>query len=278
MDAVDTRLVASYAVAIAFDVLMPVVVVLWARKRLGASWKVVGWGAAAFALSQLLTRLPVVQVAQYFMRDALKASPVLLWGWVAVLSLTAGLFEETARLWAFRRPLKDFRRWRDAVGFGAGHGGLESALLVGGLAALGLVNVIALSRLDPSTLPLKPEQVAQVVEAKATIAALDWWMPLLGAYERLGGMAVHIALTVVVLQRFIRDEVKWYWFAVAAHASFNGLTVVVGKQVSAAWGKQAGAFAGEGMVTVAALLSVWVIVYFRRVEAAREAEAVPGLT
>ncbi|AEI65153.1 YhfC family intramembrane metalloprotease [Corallococcus macrosporus] len=277
MDAVDTRLVASYAVAIAFDVLMPVGVVLWARRRLGASWKVVGWGAAAFALSQLLTRLPMVQVAQYFMRDALTASSVLLGVWIAVLSLTAGLFEETARLWAFRKPLKDFRRWRDAVGFGAGHGGLESALLVGGLAVLGLVNVIVLSALDPSTLPLKPEQAAQVVEAKATISALDWWMPLLGAYERLGAMAVHIALSVVVLQRFLRGEVRWYWFAVAAHASFNALTVVVGKLATAAWGTRFGALAGEGMVTVAALLSVWVILYFRRVEAARESVA-PGLT
>ncbi|WP_163783315.1 YhfC family intramembrane metalloprotease [Myxococcus vastator] len=278
MDAVDTRLVASYAVAIAFDVLMPVGLVLWARRRLGVAWKVVGWGAAAFALSQLLTRVPLVQVAQYFMRDALKTSSVLLGVWIAVLSLTAGLFEETARLWAFRKPLKDFRRWRDAVGFGVGHGGLESALLVGGLAALGLVNVIALSSLDPSTLPLKPEQVAQVVEAKATIAALDWWMPLLGAYERLGAMVVHIALSVVVLQRFIRDAVKWYWLAVGAHACFNALTVVVGKQATAAWGQQAGAFAAEGMVTLAALASLWVILYFRRVEAARDTAAVPAPT
>ncbi|ABF86161.1 putative membrane protein [Myxococcus xanthus DK 1622] len=276
VDAVDTRLVASYAVAITFDVLMPVGMVLWARRRLGVAWKVVGWGAAAFALSQLFTRLPMVQVAQYFMRDALKTSSVLLGVWIVVLSLTAGLFEETARLWAFRKPLKDFRRWRDAVGFGVGHGGLESALLVGGLTALGLVNVIALSKLDPSTLPLKPEQVAQVVEAKATIAALDWWMPLLGAYERLGSMVVHIALSVVVLQRFIRGEVKWYWLAVGAHAFFNALTVVVGKLATAAWGPQAGAFAGEAMVTVAALVSLWVILYFRRVDAERDTAAVPA--
>ncbi len=123
VDAVDTRLVASYAVAIAFDVLMPVGVLLWARRRLGVAWKVVGWGAAAFALSQLLTRVPLVQVAQYFMRDALKTSPVVLGVWIAVLSLTAGLFEETERLWVFRKPLKDFRRWRDAVGFGVGNAG-----------------------------------------------------------------------------------------------------------------------------------------------------------
>ena len=269
----DWKLVASYAVAIAFDVLMPVAMVLWARRRLGASWKVVGWGAAAFALSQLLTRVPLVQVAQYFLRDALKASPAFMWTWVVVLSLTAGLFEETARLWVFRKPLKDFRRWRDAVGFGAGHGGLESALLVGGLAVLGLVNVIVLSGMDPSTLPLKPEQVAQVTEAKATIAGLAWWMPLLGAYERLGAMAVHIALSVVVLQCFIRGQMRWYWLAVGTHGVFNAMTVVVGKQVEGALGQQAGALAAEGMVTVGALLSLGIILYFRRDEARRDAAA-----
>lgn len=251
----DARVVASFVVAIAFDVLMPVAVVLWARRRLGVAWKVVGWGALAFALSQMFTRVPLVQVAQFFLRDALKASTVLMVAWGVVLSLTAGLFEETARLWVFQKPLRDFRRWRDAVGFGVGHGGLESAVLVGGLAVLGLINMVALSALDPSTLPLKPEQVEQVRQAKATFAALRWWEPLLGAYERAGAMVFHVAMTVLVLQRFVRGEVKWYWLAVGAHALFNGLTLAVATGV--------GPVAGEGVVTVGALLGLWVILRFR---------------
>ena len=47
------------AVAAVFDVLMPVAVVLWARRRLGVAWKVVGWGAAMTdASAELLSRLP----------------------------------------------------------------------------------------------------------------------------------------------------------------------------------------------------------------------------
>lgn len=71
---VDGRLVASFVVAIVFDVLMPVGVVLWARRRLGVAWKVVAIGAAAFALSQIFTRVPAVQVVQYLLRDALNCS------------------------------------------------------------------------------------------------------------------------------------------------------------------------------------------------------------
>nr|WP_211194579.1 YhfC family glutamic-type intramembrane protease [Pyxidicoccus fallax] len=259
------HVVASFVAAIAFDVLMPVAVVLWARRRLGVAWKVVGWGAAAFALSQLFTRLPLTQAVQFLLRDELKSSQALLVVWMAVLAFTSGLFEETARLWAFQKPLKDFRRWRDAVGFGVGHGGLESALLVAGMAALGLINMVALSSLDPSTLPLKPEQVEQVRQAKATFAALRWWEPLLGAYERMGAMVFHIAMSVLVLQRFVRGERKWYWLAVGAHALFNGLTIAAAKA--------AGAVAGEGVVTVGALVGLWVILRFRprEPEAGREA-------
>ena len=254
----------GFAVAIIFDVLMPVAVVLWARRRLGVAWKVVGWGALAFALSQLFTRVPLVQFLQFVLRDELTASPALMAAWVVILCLTAGLFEETARLWVFRGPLKDFRRWRDAVGFGVGHGGLESAVLVGGMAVLGLINLVALSLADPSTLKLPPETVEQVVKAKETFAALRWWEPLLGAYERLGAMVLHVAMSVLVLQRFIRGEVKWYWLAVGVHALFNGAAVAVGKL----WG----AVAAEGAVTVGALVCLWVILRLRprEPEAARE--------
>ncbi|SEL76312.1 Uncharacterized membrane protein YhfC [Stigmatella aurantiaca] len=251
----DPSLVASYLVAIGMDVLMPVALVWWARRRLGVAWRVVVWGALAFAGAQLFTRVPAVQVLQHLWRETLKASPVLTNLWLTGLSLTAGLFEETARLLAFRYPLKGFRRWRDAVGFGIGHGGLESALLVGGLAIIGLVNVVVLSRLDPLSLPLQPEQLEQVRAAKAQVAALRWWEPLLGAVERVGAMAVHVAMSVVVLQRFLRDQRRWYWLAVGFHAVLNLSVTLVARE--------AGAVAAEGVMSVFALVALGLTLWLR---------------
>ena len=251
----DVRLIASFVVAIAFDVLMPVAVVLWARRRLGVAWKVIGIGALAFALSQLFTRLPATQVIQYLLRDELKASTLLMNVWIVVLSITAGLFEETARLIAFKHPLKEHRTWKDALGFGVGHGGFESAVLVGGLAAIGLVNVVALSKLDLSTLPLNPEQLEQVRAAKAQIAALRWWEPLPGAYERVCAMFIHVSMTVVVLQCFLRQQRRWFWLAVGFHTLANLLTVVTAQR--------AGPIAGEAVATVFALLGLGLILHFR---------------
>ncbi|MFY2563838.1 YhfC family intramembrane metalloprotease [Corallococcus terminator] len=259
---VDTGVVAGSLVTLAFVVLMPMAVVLWARRRLGVAWTVVGWGALAFAVSQLLTRLPLTQALQYALRDELKSSEFLRNVMMVVLCLTAGLFEETARLWVFARPLQAYRRWRDAVGFGVGHGGLESVLLVGGLVVLGLLNMVALANLDPSTLPLPPEQVAEVVKMKATFAAMRWWEPLLGAYERVGAMVLQVALSVLVLQRYVRGSIRWYWLAVGFHGLANLVAVAVGQ----VWGP----LAAEGVVTVTALVGLAIIVHFRRDEVARE--------
>lgn len=254
----DARLIACFCVAIALDVLMPVAAVLWARRRLGVAWKVVGIGALAFALSQLFTRVPAVQLAQYLLRDTLKASPLAMNVWLVFLSLTAGLFEETARLIAFKYPLKDFRRWKDAVGFGLGHGGLESAVLIAGLAILALINVVVLSRLDPSTLPLTPEQLEHMRAAKAQMASLPWWSPLLGAYERAGALVVQVCLSVLVLQRFLRGQRRWYWLAVGFHTLVDEVTVAVARDV--------GNLAAEGVLTVLALFSLWLILRLRSEE------------
>ena len=249
---VDARLVVSFMVAIAFDVLMPVAAVGWARRRWDIRWKVMGVGALAFALSQLLTRVPVVLLLQYLLREPLKQSPTLQNLWLAMLCLTAALFEETARLLAFRHPLKDFRRWRDAVGFGLGHGGLESAAFVGGMAVLGLINVVVLTRMDLSTLSLPAAQLEQVRAAKQAVAALHWWEPLPGAYERLGALVFHVAMSVMVLQRFVRGQRRWYWLAVGCHTVFNAAALVAVRL----WG----AVAAEGVVTVGALASLAFIV------------------
>ncbi|WP_342375975.1 YhfC family intramembrane metalloprotease [Myxococcus stipitatus] len=256
---VDEGVVATSLVAVGVAVLLPLVLASWARRRLGVAWKVVGWGALAFAVSQLFTRLPLIQALQVVLAPALKDSPALELLWVVFACLTAGLFEETARLWAFGRPLKDFRRWRDAVGFGVGHGGLEWVVLGAGATVLLLVNMATLAQLDPATLSLPPDRLEAVMNAKQTIAEMRWWAPLLGLWERVGAMVTHIMLSVLVLQRYVKGSLRWYWLAVAVHFVFN-LAVVLAQRF---WG----VLAAEGVVTLLALAGLAVILRFRREEA-----------
>jgi uncharacterized membrane protein YhfC len=78
----------------------------------------------------------------------------------------------------------------------------------------------------PSLLPTLPaEQQAQATKSLAAIAAQLVWFPLLGLWERVWAIAFHVAMSVVVLQVFRRNNIAWLWLAVAFHTLFDGVTV-----------------------------------------------------
>jgi uncharacterized membrane protein YhfC len=240
------------------EIVLPLVLGLLARRRLGAGWKYFGYGALIFLLFQLITRVPLVQLLQTQIAPRLQADRGLLLGWLALLSLTAGLAEEIGRYvgyrWLMRREEKT---WPKAVMYGLGHGGLESMLLVAGLTLIGLINLLVLSQTDLATLPLPAEQRAQVEQQLAAVSAQPVWLALAGAWERVWAIAFHVALSVVVLQVFRRARMWWLWLAVAAHTALNlvatGLPIVLGLQGTTT------ILVSEAIITLAGLLSLWVI-------------------
>jgi len=211
-------LIVSYLVAIGIDVIFPILLALWVRRRYRVKWIFALYGALVFFTCQILTRVPAIQVVQYLLRDKLQASRPLLMGWLMIAAVTAGLFEEAGRYLGYRFLWRrEEKNWRRAVMYGVGHGGLESMLLVGGLAIMGLINVVILSSMDVSQLPVKGERLAQIEMARAQIAGMPWWLPLLGGVERIFAMSVQISLAVMVLQCFLRQSLKWLWAAISYH-------------------------------------------------------------
>jgi uncharacterized membrane protein YhfC len=271
--------VAATIAAILFDILYPLALGVFVRRRLGVGWRYFGYGALIFFLFQLISRVPITLALQAAIAPRLQASHSLLVAWIAILALTAGLFEEVGRYvgyrWLMRREEKT---WDKAVMYGLGHGGLESMLFVAGLAALTLINLLAISQMDLSTLPLTAEQRAQTAQQLAAISAQPAWLPLLGAWERLWSVLFHIALSVVVLQVFRRGSIRWLWLAILAHALADlvgaGITPILGLTGLSA------ALVPEAIVTVIGLISLWVIWALRdRPDAAGVAvgAAAPGL-
>lgn len=256
----DPKVIGSLGFAGVFEILLPIAVGLWVWWKYRVRWTLFALGALAFAASQLFTRIPLVVVLQNVLKESLK-DPTVMWIWIAGLALTAGLFEETARYLCFRYAMKGELNWRNAVALGTGHGGLESAVLVGLSVLSSVVFAVMLSRGLIPTANLSPEDLAGLEKAKETFIKMRWWEPLLGAYERVVSMAVHISLSVVVLQRFLRKQMGWYWFAVLYHASSNLIAVVVLRQ----WG----ALAAEAALTPFLLFSLWMIVRFKNTPAPR---------
>lgn len=251
----NNALIATFTVAILFDILFPLVVAFLIWRRYRVSWRFFLYGALVFLVTQILVRIPLVQGAQFLLREQLQGSEVFLYAWLALLALTAGIFEEGGRWLGYRFLIKKDFTWEKGLMYGAGHGGLESMLLVGGLALLGLVNIIAISATDFSQMNLPPDQLAQIEIARQQIAAMDWWMPLLGAYERFVTIFFQIAMSILVLQVFVRGSLKWLWLAIALHALVDFAAVVLVRFVGPVW--------TEVAITLTLPLSFFIIAYFR---------------
>src|SRR5262249_54675066 len=137
-----------------------------------------------------------------------------------------------------------------------------------GLVALAtLAGYLAVTLLPPETFGAAAPQVEQ---ARQQFVSLHGWEPLLGAWERLGALAIQGGLAVLVLEAFVRGR-RWWWYALGAHTLVDfttvGLMVLVGK----VWGQQAGMLLTEGLVGVYAVLAVWVILALKPTEKGPEA-------
>jgi uncharacterized membrane protein YhfC len=159
--------------------------------------------------------------------DTLAASPTLQWGWLALLSASAGVCEEVGRWIGYRwlfRP--EQRTWRQGVLYGLGHGGLESMVLIGGLSALSLAGLVALNGTDVVA-QLPPEQRQAARAQLAALAVQPAWFPLLGAWERLSALALHVGLSLIVLRAFNQRSPIWLAVAVVVHTTVNFVAVAL---------------------------------------------------
>lgn len=261
MQTLNAWLVLSYALS-AFGIAAAVFgLAWWLHRCVGGGWKWWGYGVLVFVVFQGVLRVPWVMALPRFdpVRTWLQ-TPAGPWVWIAVLSVTAGLFEEGGRWIGYRKLFAEQdRRWNHALMFGAGHGGIE-ALAVAVLQGIALLNYVLLKVLDPKLLRLQPKQVA---EALKPFASLGGWEPLLGLWERLCALPVHLALSVLVLQTFLRRDGRWWVFAVAAHALTNLAAIGVMIPLRRAGHPLAAMIAPEIVVTFFAALGIGAIWWLR---------------
>ncbi|ARK23842.1 CAAX protease [Sporosarcina sp. P37] len=149
-------------------------------------------GVLAFTVSQLFLRLPLLGYLEKNSIDYLFFSsqhPI----WYAIgLGLSAALAEEAARYAAIRYFMKQ-RDWLSGFLFGAGHGGIESVILVG--------------------IPI----------ATMYLTAGDAGMPAIAGVERFFAILLHIGLSILVLQAVTRNRLLYLILAIAVHTGINAM-------------------------------------------------------
>lgn len=250
--------VAAIAATI-FEIALPIALIIFAHKRLRVGWRYAAFGALIFFIFQIITRLPLIQVAQYFLLPSLKSSRPLLIVFLLVAALTAGIFEEVGRYFGYRWFMgREEKTWAKGVMYGLGHGGLESAVLIAGLGGLQLLNVWLLVSTNLTIVPAaqRSTALAQVV----ALAGQPGWLPLLGGWERVCAIAAHVALSLIVLQVFRRGSLGWLWLAIGLHFLLDAFTVL---PQFVHLGSIGNTLLVEGFVTLFAIGAVWVIFALR---------------
>jgi uncharacterized membrane protein YhfC len=253
---VSAAWLAMTAVATVFVIVYPLILGGIARNKLAVGWKYFWFGALVFLVFQLLTRLPLVIVLQEtVLAPLLRSSTAFTWIWLAVLAVTAGLFEEVGRYVGYRLFMRrEPKTWSKAVMFGLGHEGLESMVLIGGAHVLTLLNIAILSAINVNSLPIAQRQA--VIQQFAAINAQPFWLPLLAAWERLWSVPLQVALAVIVLQVFRRHQMRWLFLAILLHAMIDFLTLAFPQ----AFGQSTIIeLLVEGMLCVFGLIGVWII-------------------
>ena len=221
----------------------PLLLAVLIRKKTQAPWAALGVGALTFTVFQLVLRLPWQIAIGVRFKEDFAADPTLMMGWLVISCLTAGLFEETGRFLAFRKVLTREHSWRVGMMFGAGHGGIESILLVGINMAVSVVLYMLMTRQTP--LPLPADAHAALIKQ---FSGLTFPLSLMGGVERVSSMCLHLALSLAVLRAVSTRTLGWYFGAMGFHALSNCVGVLVTRS--------AGPFMGEIAIGLCGVVSL----------------------
>ncbi|MCX7569291.1 YhfC family glutamic-type intramembrane protease [Tumebacillus sp. DT12] len=228
---ISTTSMIMQILAILISVAFPVALILYFRRRGGLSWKAVAFGALVwFLFSQVLEKGLHLYMFQFNGTTAEWLKQPLFYALYG--GLAAGIFEEVGRYVAFRYWLKDRRERLDGISFGIGHGGLEAILIA---LTLGVSNLVYMNLLNAGTFDttlgsqVPAETVAQI---KSSLLDSSPLLHLLGGFERIAALFLHIAFSLIVLLGVRSGRISYLFCAILLHA---GVDIVAAYATAAKW-------------------------------------------
>jgi uncharacterized membrane protein YhfC len=190
------------------SVIFPITTFIYAKKKILIATRTVITGAIFwFVFTQVLEK-----ILHYFVftKTNITEYPFIF---AVYGGLAAGIFEEGARYIAFTKILKKFRKWKDGIGYGIGHGGIEAIYL----GILIPVQVVLLTRIDPNAQIQVNNPMASFTDSLLVNAGnYGFWLTL--AAERIMAFSIQIALSLLILYAVKTKRIKYLALAVVLHA------------------------------------------------------------
>jgi uncharacterized membrane protein YhfC len=212
----------AIVVAILVTVVLPVGVGFWLNKKYAIPWRIISYGVMAYFLAQVVVTLLFSGFNILVENGTLALSGSTLIMVQVILSVTLGAIIGVLIRWAGMKFMKENLDTPEAAfAIGVGFGGAESILLVGLPLISTFFTMMSNLNLDPATTSLDPAMVAQL-EQLWLVSPL---VPLLGSIERLSALIMHLAVTFLVLQVFLRGKIWFLALAMADELIINGLVV-----------------------------------------------------
>lgn len=235
---VNSTSILFMTVAFIIQFFFPVALAIYFYRREKISIKIVFVGFLVFLVSQILIRIPLLNIARNtaWYQNLASSHIFLLY---LLLSFTAGLFEESGRYLGFKYIAKSKNKlaWKSGLALGIGHGGLESMYI-----GLNNINNIIISLMinagtfDSIIAPVLPSETVQYI--KEQLISTNPTLFLAGGLERLFAVFIQIGLSMVVLYSVKNKKIIYLLLAIILHTLVNFLSVSIAEYFGV-WGAEA---------------------------------------
>lgn len=212
----------SITLAIIIVIGLPIAAGFWLHKKFGVSWKLTTYGVLSYFIVQVLVSLLYSGLAGLiFSWNTLGDNETYLLSQILVNVFLAVLLGVVVR-WLVMRYLK-LNSFESAYALGVGYGGAESIMLVGLHLLITFITMLRNLNFDPQTTSLDPVVVEQLNE----LWALEFYVPLATAVERIAAFVLHITVTILIIQVLRKKNLLWLGAAFLLEFAINELIVVL---------------------------------------------------
>jgi|GEM_PF-915262 uncharacterized membrane protein YhfC len=210
----------SITVTLIIVIGLPIAGGFWLNKKLGTPWQMITYGVLGYFIVQVLVSLLYSGLVSLIPNWSTPGdNQTYLLSQILVNVFLGALFGVVIR-WLGMRYFK-LESVESAYAVGVGYGGTESIMLVGLPLLTTFFTMLTNLNIDPQTTSLDPAVVEQLNE----LWGLEFYVPLATAVERVAAFIMHITVTILILQVFLKKNLLWLGAAFLLEFFINGLIV-----------------------------------------------------